>query len=76
MKKTFKEKAVARAAGLSKKHKFMQPLIVLALITVLGVYNVIKYFCGNGKKYVSIGFVLVFFLLCSSFSNADEMKEG
>lgn len=76
MKKTFKEKAVSRAAGLSKKHKFMKPLIFLVLITVLGIYNVIKYFYGNGKKYVSIGFVFVFFLLCSSFSNADEMKEG
>ena len=76
MKKTFKEKAVSKAAGLSKKHKFMKPLIFLVLITVLGVYNVIKYFYGNGKKYVSIGFVFVFFLLCSSFSNADEMKEG
>ena len=76
MKKTFKEKAVSKAAGLSKKHKFMKPLIFLVLLTVLGVYNVIKYFYGNGKKYVSIGFVFVFFLLCSSFSNADEMKEG
>ena len=76
MKKTFKEKAVSKAAGLSRKHKFMKPFIFLVLITVLGVYNVIKYFGGNGKKYVSIGFVFVFFLLCSSFSNADEMKEG
>ena len=76
VKKTFKEKAVSRAAGLSKKHKYMKPLIFLALITVLGVYNVIKYFRGNGKKYLSIGFVLVFFILCSSFSNADSMKEG
>ncbi|MBO4679795.1 MAG: hypothetical protein J5626_09005, partial [Lachnospiraceae bacterium] len=76
MKKTFKEKAVSKAAGLSKKHKLMKPLIFLVLITVLGVYNVIKYFYGNGKKYVSIGFVFVFFLLCSSFSNADEIKEG
>ena len=75
MKKTFKEKAVAKAAGLSRKHKFMKPLIFLVLITVLGVYNVIKYFGGNGKKYVSIGFVLVFFLMCSSFTNADGMKE-
>ena len=76
MKKTFKEKAVSKAAGLSKKHKFMKPFIFLVLITVLGVYNVIKYFGGNGKKYVSIGFVFVFFLLCSSFSTADELTEG
>ena len=76
MKKTFKEKAVSKAAGLSRKHKFMKPFIFLVLITVLGVYNVIKYFGGNGKKYVSIGFVFVFFLLCSSFTNADAMKEG
>ncbi|MBR6307798.1 MAG: M15 family metallopeptidase [Lachnospiraceae bacterium] len=76
MKKTFKEKAVSKAAGLSRKHKFMKPFIFLVLLTVLGVYNVVKYFGGNGKKYISIGFVLVFFLLCSSFTNADAMKEG
>ncbi len=75
MKRTFKEKAVSKAAKITKKHRFLSPVIFLGLGLVLGIYNVFKYFYLNTKKYITIGMVLLFFFMSSSFATPDQAEE-
>lgn len=76
MKRTFKEKAVFGAAKITKKHKLLTPIVFLGLGIVLGVFSACKYFFNNTKKYISIGMVLLFFLMSSSFATPDQAMES
>lgn len=63
------------AAKMTKKHRFFKPAILLVLGVVLCAVNIGKHIMGNGKKYVSVGLVLLFFLMSSSFATPDQVKE-
>lgn len=63
------------AAKMTKKHRFLKPAILLVLGVVLCAVNIGKHIMGNGKKYVSVGLVLLFFLMSSSFATPDQVKE-
>lgn len=76
MKRTFKEKAVFGAAKITKKHKILTPFVFLGLGIVLGVFRVCKYFFENTKKYISIGMILLFFLMSSSFATPSQAMES
>ncbi len=75
MKKTFKEKAVFAAARVTSKHKYLLPAAYLILGIVLGVYGVLRHFFLNGKKYISVAVVLVFFFMSSSFTSSDKSAD-
>lgn len=63
------------AAKMTKKHRFLKPAILLVLGVVLCAVNIGKHIMGNGKKYVSVGLILMFFLMSSSFATPDQVKE-
>ncbi|MBP5624177.1 MAG: M15 family metallopeptidase [Lachnospiraceae bacterium] len=73
---TFKEKVVRKAAGASKKHKVLTPLIYFVAFVVLGVYSLNQYFFKNGKRYISILLALVFFFMSSSFGFPDKSGDN
>jgi len=76
VKRTFKEKAVYKAAGITNKYKVLTPVAFLILGVVLGFYNLLKHFYANGKKYVTIGMVLLFFLMSSSFTSPEVNEDS
>lgn len=76
MKRTFKEKAVSKAAKMSKKHRIITPFIFLGLGLVLGFFNAGKYFYKNTKRYITLGMVLVFFFMSSSFATPSQAVEN
>ena len=73
---TFKEKVVRKAAGASKKHKVLTPLIYFIAFVVLGFYSLNQYFFKNGKRYISLLLALVFFFMSSSFGFPDKSGDN
>ena len=67
---------MAKAAYTIKKHKLLKPIIYIWLFISLGIYSVIKYFGSNGKKYITIGLCLVFFLMSSSFTTPSQKSDS
>ena len=76
MNSTFKEKVVRKAAGASKKHRVLTPLIYIIAFIVLAVYSVNQYFYKNGKRYISVLLALVFFFMSSSFGFPDKSADN
>lgn len=76
VKRTIKERAVMKAAKISKKHKIFKPFILLGLGVVLAFLSVGKYFFNNGKRYISIGLVLLFFVMSSSFATPKQVSDN
>lgn len=76
MKRAFKDAAVSKAARMTKKHKLFAPVIFLGLGLILGFYNVIKHICYNAKRYTTLGVVLLFFFMSSSFATPDQVLES
>lgn len=76
MKRTFKDVAVAKAVVIKKKNKYLTPLVFLGLSVVLGIYNVIRYFCLNGKRYITLGLVVLFFFMSSSFATPSQVFDA
>lgn len=70
MKKTFKEKVISKFTNIIKQHKLLKYPCLGLLSLILGVYYVIRHFATNGKRYASIGFVIIFFMNSCSFSFA------
>lgn len=75
MKKTFKEKAISKTAHISNKYKILTPFAFLILSLVIGVFSVLKYVFENSKKYISIAFIFLFFIISSSFATKGQAME-
>ncbi len=70
MNKTFREKAIAYFTGVAKRHKLLRYPSMAALSFVLFFYYLGRHFVSNGKRYVSMAFVGIFFVSSCSFSFA------
>lgn len=70
MKKTFREKAIAKYTKIAKKNKLMYYPCLAALSVTLGVYYFCRHFVTNTKRYASVAFVMIFFMNSCSFSFA------
>ena len=76
VKRTFKEKAVSGAARITKKYRFLKPIVFLGLGIVLGFFGIGKYFYSNGKRYITLGICVLFFLMSSSFATPDQANDN
>ncbi len=76
MKKSFKERAVIKAASLSKQHKWLKPFIISGLAVVLSFCAVFNYFANNSKRYITIVLCLVFFFTSSSFATFEQVEDS
>lgn len=76
MKRTFKEKAVFFAAKVTKKSKILYAIIFPILGVVVGIYDLAIYLVTNGKRFVTIGTVLLFFFMSTSFASPENMAEN
>lgn len=76
VKRTFKERAVSNAARITRKYKILKPIIFLGLGIVLGFFSVGKYFYSNGKRYITLGICILFFLMSSSFATPDQANDN
>lgn len=75
MNLTAEERVRAKARKVTKKHKFLLPVIFLILLPIVAVLRIVGYFGRNGKRYIVMGMALVFFFMSSSFSfpeNGDD----
>ena len=70
MKKTFREKAIAKYTQLARKNKLMYYPCLVALSVTVGVYHICRHFVTNTKRYASVAFVIIFFMNSCSFSFA------
>lgn len=70
MKKTFRENVIANFTGIAKKHRILKYPCLAAVAVVLFFYHIFMHFVNNGKRYVSVAFVFVFFMSSCSFSFA------
>ncbi len=70
MKKTFRENIIAKFAGIARSHKGLKYPCLAAAAVVLFFYYISMHFVNNGKRYVSVAFVAVFFMSSCSFSFA------
>ena len=70
MKKTFREKLIAKFTYIAKKNKMLRYPCLAMLTVVLGAYHVCRHFVTNTKRYASVAFVIIFFMSSCSFSFA------
>ncbi len=70
MKKTFRENVIAKFTGIARKHEILKYSCLTAVAVVLFFYHIFMHFVNNGKRYVSVAFVFVFFMSSCSFSFA------
>lgn len=70
MKKTFRENVIAKFTGIAKNHRILKYPCLAAMVVVLFFYYIFMHFVNNGKRYVSVAFVFVFFMSSCSFSFA------
>lgn len=70
MKKTFREKVIAKFTGVAKEHRFLKYPCLAAIAVVMFFYYFLMHFVNNGKRYASIVFVAAFFMNSCSFSFA------
>lgn len=70
MKKTFREKLIAKFTHIAKKNKMLCYPCLAMLTVVLSVYYLCRHFVTNTKRYASVVFVILFFMNSCSFSFA------
>ncbi len=70
MKKTFRENVIAKFTGIARKHEILKYPCLTVVAVVLFFYHIFMHFVNNGKRYVSVAFVFVFFMSSCSFSFA------
>ena len=70
MKKTFREKIIAKFTHIAKKNKMLRYPCLATLSVVLGIYHICRHFVMNTKRYASVVFVIIFFMSSCSFSFA------
>lgn len=76
LKRTFKDKAVMKAAQIKKNNKSLTPIVILGLCLILGIYSVLKHISVNGKRYITLGMVFLFFFMSSSFATPDQVMDS
>lgn len=64
----FREKVNSTFLKIAKKNKWLKIPALFCMTVVLSFYYILRHFSENGKRYAGIGFVLVFFMLSSSFA--------
>ena len=70
MKKTFQENLISKFTGITKRHSVLTYPCLAAVAVILFFYHIFMHFVNNGKRYVSVAFVAVFFMSSCSFSFA------
>ncbi len=70
MKKTFREKVIAKFTRIAKKHKILKYPCLAMMTAALGGYYTCQHFANNMKRYASVAFVILFFMNSCSFSFA------
>lgn len=73
MQKT--ERVEAEILNFGKKHRKMKYLCVFCIFVVLGVSYFYRYIASNGKRYVAIAFVGMFFLTSGSFAFVEQNQK-
>ena len=73
MKKTFREKFVARCGAKVKKHKWLQKPMALYVMVVLSVYYTGLNLVSNGKRYSCAVLLLLFMVVSSSFAMPESL---
>ena len=69
MKKTFQERVRIQKRRLISQYRFLRFPIAFFMETILLVYHIGNYFKNNTKRYTSIGAVLLYFFISSSFAS-------
>lgn len=74
MKKTFRERIMARCLSRAKKNKLLKYPCLIEMTVILIFYYLWrytgKYIASNGRRFVSIAFAFMFFMSSCSFSFA------
>lgn len=73
---TAKDRVVYQASRISKKHKALKPVMIVYVIIFSCIYRLFLHLANNGKKYTGAFFVLVFFLMSSSFSFPEKSNDN
>lgn len=73
MQKT--ERVEAGILNFGKKHRKMKYLCVFCIVVVLGVSYFYRHIASNGKRYVAIAFVGMFFLTSGSFAFVEQNQK-
>lgn len=68
MEKEFREKIRQIFLKVVKKNKYLKRPMLFCMTIVLMGYYALCHLADNGKRYASIGFVAIFFMLSSSFA--------
>ncbi len=68
MKKTFEQKMISKFKKCIEKYPWMKIPCVIGLVVVVGGYKFGEYFASNGKRFVALGVLALFFMINSSFS--------
>ncbi len=68
MENEFREKVRQIFLKVVKKNKYLKEPMLFCMTIVLMGYYALKHLEDNGKRYAGIGFVIIFFLLNSSFA--------
>lgn len=74
MKKTFREKFVARCGAKVKKHRWLKYPMMLYMLAVLSVYHAGLNLASNGKRYSCAVLLLLFMAVSSSFAMPESLS--
>ncbi len=75
MKKTFQENLIAKFTGITKRHSVLTYPCLAAVAVILFFYHIFMHFVNNGKRYVSVAFVAVFFMRSEERRVGKECSE-
>ncbi len=75
MDKEFRENVRNVFLKIVKKNKHLKEPMLFFLTVVLTGYYSLRHFKDNGKRYAGVGFVVLFFMLNSSFAFSFPMED-
>lgn len=73
MKKTFREKFIARCRARVKKHKWLRLPVTIYMMAVLSVYHAGYNLVSNGKRYSCAVLLMLFMVVSSSFAAPESL---
>lgn len=73
MKKTFREKFIARCGARIKKHKWLKFPVTIFMMVVLSFYYAGLNLVSNGKRYSCAVLLLLFLVVGSSFAMPESL---
>lgn len=73
MKKTFREKFIARCGAKVKKHKWLKFPVTIYMTAVLLVYYTGLRLAANGKRYSCAVLLMLFMVVSSSFAAPESL---